>query len=1545
VAGKRSVAEVALRSTGGAQVQKTLDGVGKATDRVGRSQTRLGQASASAGRQFSAQASGLGGLVAAYAGAAATIFAITAAFQALNAAARAEQTITGVNALASAIGESGPKIIAGLQEITKGQLSIVQTAELANLALSSGFSADQINNLAEISLKASRALGRDLTDSFNRLVRGVTKLEPELLDELGIFTRIEPAAERYAAQVGKVASQLSNFERRQAFANAVAAEGQEKFQDIDTSASTSSESLEKLAATLADIGQKVGAFIAGGLQPLVEALGQPITAIGAFGILARTVFGTTIREITGSLGEFATKIDGIADSVTDRLSVGSKKAALATQQFGEALQGVNLRVAKVSQANQEAFSSFIRLGRAGELTTSQTKQFRDVLEQEIASIKKAILNNAALEKRTKALDTAKQRLVNRERELAIALEATNTRLNTQSVVARNAARAIKFLGVAFVRTSNAVLGLFNRFTLIVTILSTVVAVGSTILQAFGWLDPVLEKISAATRALKIFLGIQKEVGKAAAAADALANSLLKIPDDFSIDLSGAGGRRGLGRGNEVDADEVREGVRKALIEGATGSKDEFINAVLKNIGGLNTTAAVQAVRTALEGLFGSAFPQGANIGTLLGIESFAEATGRTLKTVGKQLEVLPAGGLRFKKAAEQGLDIISQLPAQFRDTSTLQGEELKKAEAFNAALVNRLQSQEVASNLQTALNTGAATAEQIEKRRGAILAKINNLKESGNQTDQATAEFLERQLEAQNRQVEAQLAILDAREKIRKTFSADIAAAGKVSEFFNIQVSDAGEILEFSKRTSDERASQVQRLEEAFSLGKEQLAQERAGVKLQGEAAQLAALARDAQTAYVGQFTKAVEAAEKLANALEKIVKSQDDATKLAEAQLTIFEKQREIADLQQGDKETQQALKGAQQQLKVEEKRLQLTKQAADIDIKRRGEAVDRSLAKGVITESQARVFKLTLAKESLDALREFTEGQISILQQRAQAETEAIEAQRQSLVEQKALIDERDFLEYQRIIEQQKISRDNALREVDLLEAENKLIQAQTESFGKHVQGIADVLAADIVQRKVLMAADNPGQFAADATANAQAALAQGGSQAAAVRGAFANEGELQAALARGFTEAEARRTELATTSAGLAPNVQAELDTLTQRLKEMGFAAARTAIETNAAKQVELEGAKLAAKTADEKAAIDLKIADLDLKKKDIADQLGLSIDELNQKLADSEGAFVSLTQTTATANNTMTQLKMGVRDAIVDGLGRSVDLLFQNIADGKPVMEGLQEQLRGVFENVRKQVLQKTLIEPLQEKLTSGLNNMLGISGEKGADNAGLVGDALKTYSVNESGTDFTTDFKEKATDGVDSVIDKMKEFGEKGKEIFSGFGDKLGSVFSSIGNSLGTSGPGGGGFFGKIFGGLSSVLGFGGQGTMTGAGGFTDGGMFSGLASGGFVPFSAYQRLAAGGQARDRVPALLEPGEFVMKRSSANSIGAPALNQMNATGKAGGNVVVNIKNEGTPQDATASEPRFDGEKFVIDIVTRDLRNNGPIRKSLRGGGAG
>jgi len=108
----------------------------------------------------------------------------------------------------------------------------------------------------------------------------------------------------------------------------------------------------------------------------------------------------------------------------------------------------------------------------------------------------------------------------------------------------------------------------------------------------------------------------------------------------------------------------------------------------------------------------------------------------------------------------------------------------------------------------------------------------------------------------------------------------------------------------------------------------------------------------------------------------------------------------------------------------------------------------------------------------------------------------------------------------------------------------------------------------------------------------------------------------------------------------------------------------------------------------------------------------------------------------------------------------------------------------------------------------------------------------------------------------------------------------------------------------------------------------------------GRAIGGYI-----RQMAAGGYAnlRDSVPALLEPGEFVIRKPMAKAIGGSILNQMNATGQMPvGNVMVNVNNQGTPQTVQGT-PKItrQGENIVIDIIVKDIQNNGPIRQTLRG----
>jgi hypothetical protein len=99
-------------------------------------------------------------------------------------------------------------------------------------------------------------------------------------------------------------------------------------------------------------------------------------------------------------------------------------------------------------------------------------------------------------------------------------------------------------------------------------------------------------------------------------------------------------------------------------------------------------------------------------------------------------------------------------------------------------------------------------------------------------------------------------------------------------------------------------------------------------------------------------------------------------------------------------------------------------------------------------------------------------------------------------------------------------------------------------------------------------------------------------------------------------------------------------------------------------------------------------------------------------------------------------------------------------------------------------------------------------------------------------------------------------------------------------------------------------------------------------------------------MAAGGgvSLRDRVPTLLEPGEFVVRKPAVDNAGLPAMQRLNATGStAPPPVKIDIQNQGTQKDAEQQgTPMFDGEAWVVKLILKDLRSNGPIRRGMRSG---
>lgn len=323
----------------------TAEGAGSAirdVDHLGRAQTRLGQTSASAGRSFAAQSQGLGGLVAAYAGAAATTFALQQAYDKLAKSARTIQTLEGLTTLAAKSAIDGKSLLTSVQQITKSQLSLASAAEQVNLALSAGFDSKQIEGLSTVALKASRALGRDLTDAMTRVTRGSAKMETELLDELGIYTKIGPATRAYAMSIGKASSELTEYERRQAFVNSVIAEGNSKFKSINATIPTTAEKLEAFGTKIVDLATKFGMVIAEVVAPAMDFLTNNLSAsISAFGMIAGLVAGKGISVFREGLDKAAISMTGFGNSIERRItSLGGaskviKNATIDVKSFNE----------------------------------------------------------------------------------------------------------------------------------------------------------------------------------------------------------------------------------------------------------------------------------------------------------------------------------------------------------------------------------------------------------------------------------------------------------------------------------------------------------------------------------------------------------------------------------------------------------------------------------------------------------------------------------------------------------------------------------------------------------------------------------------------------------------------------------------------------------------------------------------------------------------------------------------------------------------------------------------------------------------------------------------------------------------------------------------------------------------------------------------------------------------------------------------------------------------------------------------------------------
>ncbi|AKO61488.1 putative pore forming tail tip protein [Escherichia phage phiAPCEc03] len=302
----------------------TAKGFNDTTGAAGRASRAIGNTSGSARgatRDFAAMAKIGGSLPIMYAALASNIFVLQSAFEQLKLGDQLNRLEKFGVIVGTQTGTPVQSLARSLQEAAGYAISFEEAMRQASSASAYGFDAEQLNKFGLVARRAAAVLGVDMTDALNRVIRGVSKQEIELLDELGVTIRLNDAYADYVKQLNAAntgitynVNSLTTFQKQQAYANAVIAESTKRFGYLDEVLRATP--WEQFAANADAALRKIQQAAAKYLGPVIDAI--------------NTVFYTSQASISAEAARAQEK----TNRQIDPTNVGAVALSLAASEEG-----------------------------------------------------------------------------------------------------------------------------------------------------------------------------------------------------------------------------------------------------------------------------------------------------------------------------------------------------------------------------------------------------------------------------------------------------------------------------------------------------------------------------------------------------------------------------------------------------------------------------------------------------------------------------------------------------------------------------------------------------------------------------------------------------------------------------------------------------------------------------------------------------------------------------------------------------------------------------------------------------------------------------------------------------------------------------------------------------------------------------------------------------------------------------------------------------------------------------------------------------------
>lgn len=181
--------------------------------------------------------------------------------KALGAFAKVENQTVAADRRLKEYGTTWEEVRDKMRKATGNMISDADLLKQTTRGLAFGFDPSQIEEFATIARGAAQELGEDIDYMFESLVTGTARQSKLWIDNLGIIIDTNEANAEYAKEIGKSADKLSDFEKKQAFTNAVLKEGNKQFGEAGRKSAGLQGTMAQLTAIWDNFTVIVGGFL------------------------------------------------------------------------------------------------------------------------------------------------------------------------------------------------------------------------------------------------------------------------------------------------------------------------------------------------------------------------------------------------------------------------------------------------------------------------------------------------------------------------------------------------------------------------------------------------------------------------------------------------------------------------------------------------------------------------------------------------------------------------------------------------------------------------------------------------------------------------------------------------------------------------------------------------------------------------------------------------------------------------------------------------------------------------------------------------------------------------------------------------------------------------------------------------------------------------------------------------------------------------------------------------------------------------------------